>query len=341
MNHKKADKLLLKFQDGRILVVGDIILDEFLYGVAERISPEAPVPVVEIRRETTQLGGAANVVNNLRVLGAKAALCGVVGNDEGGNRILRLLHDLDVPAEGIAVQIGHPTSVKTRVIAANQQVVRYDRELREDLDAAPRNKLIRFIQRAMKNFNAIIVSDYGKGVISRELMAVILSGAKERGIPVLVDPKPVNIDLFVGATAITPNLKEAGMILQRRLTTAPAIEEGGAELRERLQTSMVLITRGEKGMSLFQKGAESHHIPTRARQVYDVTGAGDTVVAVMALALAAGATPIEAAELANHAAGIVVGKLGTATATADEIRETLVQTRNTAALERSGNEEKT
>jgi rfaE bifunctional protein kinase chain/domain len=340
MNPKKADKLLLKFQEGRILVVGDVILDEFLYGVAERISPEAPVPVVEIRRETTQLGGAANVVNNLRALGAKAALCGVVGNDEGGNRILRLLHDLQVPADGVAVQVGRPTSVKTRVIASNQQVVRFDREMKEELDAAPRSKLIRFIQRAIKNFNAIIVSDYGKGVISRPLMDAILTGAKERGIPVLVDPKPENIALFVGATAITPNLKEAGMILQRRLTTNPEIEAGGAELLERMQSAMVLITRGEQGISLYQKGADSHHIPTRARQVYDVTGAGDTVVAVLALALTAGASPVEAAELANHAAGIVVGKLGTATATADEIREALTQGRNASAQDRTGSERK-
>lgn len=324
MDLKRAEKLLTHFSDGRILVVGDVILDEFLYGEAERISPEAPVPVVDIRRQATQLGGAANVVNNLAALGAKAALCGMIGNDEGGNRILKLLHDLNVPTEGTVVEIGRPTSVKTRIIASNQQVVRFDREDRAPLSDGAAKKIKDFIRRAQKNFNAVIISDYGKGVVSKELVEAILDAAKKQKMPVLVDPKPENFGLYVGATVVTPNLKEAGVALGRKLDTKERVLEGGRDLLERFKTEMALITRGEQGMSLFRADERPHHIPTRARQVYDVTGAGDTVIAVFTLALTSGAKPTEAAELANHAAGVVVGKLGTATVTQNEIRQALV-----------------
>jgi D-beta-D-heptose 7-phosphate kinase/D-beta-D-heptose 1-phosphate adenosyltransferase len=325
MDLKRAEKILLRFNEGRILVVGDVILDEFLYGEADRISPEAPVPVVDIRRQSTQLGGAANVVNNLCALGAKAALCGVVGNDEGGNRLLKLLHDLKVPTDGTVVEIGRPTSVKTRVVASNQQVVRFDREDRSPLSTGARKKMQDFIKRALKNFNAILISDYGKGVVSSELVEVILQSAKKQKIPVLVDPKPENFALYTGATVVTPNLKEAGMALGKKLDTSERVLQGGREMLEKFKTEMVLITRGEQGMSLFRADEKPHHIPTRARQVYDVTGAGDTVIATFTLALTAGATPGEAAELANQAAGVVVGKLGTATVTQTEIRNALAE----------------
>ncbi len=327
MDVKKADKLLMRFEEGRVLVVGDVILDEFLYGSAERISPEAPVPVVEIRKETMQLGGAANVVNNLAALGARAALCGAIGNDEAGTKLLKLLHELNMPTEGAIVEIGRPTSVKTRVIAANQQVVRFDREDRRALTDAPLRKLLSFIKRAQKNFNAIVVSDYGKGVVSRELVDVLIGVAKERGIPLLVDPKPQNAALFHGATVITPNLKEASQILGRPLTTPEEIEKGGESLRQQLACEMLLVTRGEQGMSLFREGRKPHHIATRARQVYDVTGAGDTVIASFTLGLLSGAQPEEAAEIANQAAGIVVGKLGTATTSVGELRDAIGQAR--------------
>lgn len=322
MDLKEAEKLLLKFANGRILVIGDVILDEFLYGDADRISPEAPVPVVSVRRQTTRLGGAANVVNNLVALGAKAAICGVIGNDDPGNRVLRLLHELEVPTEGAVVEIGRPTSVKTRILAANQQVVRFDRENRAPLGTAAQKKMNAFIRRARKNFNAIIISDYGKGVVSAEAVAAIIETAAKQGIPVLVDPKPDNFSLYQGVTAITPNLKEAGECLGKDIRLPEEIEQCGRELVETLQGEMVLLTQGERGMSLFQRDqVASLHIPTRARQVFDVTGAGDTVIATFTLALSVGASPAQAAELANHAAGIVVGKLGTATANSIELRE--------------------
>jgi D-beta-D-heptose 7-phosphate kinase/D-beta-D-heptose 1-phosphate adenosyltransferase len=325
MELKRAEKLLTKFNEGRILVVGDVILDDFLYGDAERISPEAPVPVVDIKRQNTQLGGAANVVNNLCALGAKAALCGVIGNDDGGNRILKLLHGLNVPTDGTVVEIGRDTAVKTRVVAANQQVVRFDREDKSPLSNAARKKLQDFIRRAQKNFNAIIISDYGKGVISADLVEVILKTAKTQGMPVLVDPKPENFGLYVGATVVTPNLKEAGVALGRKLDTAEKVEAGGKEIIEKFKPEMALITRGEQGMSLFRAGTKPHHVPTRARQVYDVTGAGDTVIATFTLALTAGADPVEAAEISNQAAGVVVGKLGTATVSQSEIRTSIAR----------------
>lgn len=323
MDLKRAEKLLTKFGEGRILVVGDIILDDFLYGEAERISPEAPVPVVDVKRQATLLGGAANVVNNLVALGAKAALCGVIGNDDGGNRVLKLLHDLKVPTDGTVVEIGRSTAVKTRVVAAHQQVVRFDREDKSPLQSGARKRLGEFIRRAQKNFNAVIISDYGKGVISADLMEAILKAAKSQNIPVLVDPKPENFDLYHGTTVVTPNLKEAGQALGRKLDTIESVEKGGRELVEKYKTEMALITRGEHGMNLFRAGVRSHHIPTRAKQVYDVTGAGDTVIATFTLGLCVGADPVEAAELANQAAGVVVGKLGTATATQGEIRSAL------------------
>ncbi len=338
MDLKQADKRLLNFADGRILVVGDVILDEFLYGEADRISPEAPVPVVDVQRHTTQLGGAANVVNNLVALGAKAALCGVIGNDDGGNRVLKLLHELNVPTDGAVVEIGRPTTVKTRVIAAHQQVVRFDREDRSPLQGA-RKKLMQFIRRAQKNFNAIIISDYGKGVVSEEVVAAVLEAGRKQGIPVLVDPKPGNIHLYKGVTAITPNVKEAGESLGRALVNKhEPVEQAGRDLLARIEGDMVLLTRGDQGMTLFRKDSASHHIPTRARQVFDVTGAGDTVIATFTLALTAGASPAEAAELANHAAGVVVGKLGTATATPVEIRDALAVARQVGRDKASGKE---
>jgi rfaE bifunctional protein kinase chain/domain len=323
MNIKRVDKILMNFNEGRVLVIGDVILDEFMYGEAERISPEAPVPVVDVRRQSVHLGGAANVVRNLHALGAKAALCGVVGNDDAGNRIMRLLHDMNVPTEGTVVEVGRPTSIKTRIIAAHQQVVRFDREDRSALMPTARDKLRNFIRRAQKNFNAVIVSDYGKGVISEPFMETILQAGRAQNIPVIVDPLPHHFPIYTGCSAVTPNLKEAGLALGRPMATKEDIETGGEELRETLHADMVLITRGEQGMTLFEQGEAPRHIPTRARQVFDVTGAGDTVIAAFTLALVAGAKTTEAAEVANHAAGIVVGKLGTATADVQELRQAL------------------
>ena len=314
--------LLEKFSQTRVVVVGDIMQDIFIWGKVKRISPEAPVPVVEVQRQTAMLGGAANVVHNLRALGAEAGLAGVVGDDEAGRAVLAELDRAGVDRGGVVIEPNRPTSVKTRIIAHHQQVVRFDREDQKPIAAATRLALAKALAQELGGAQALIVSDYAKGVVSRELMEQIIAAAGER--PVVVDPKVKNLDCFRGATVITPNTTEAGEAVGRELADAAAIEQAGWELLRRLEARAVMITRGEEGISLFEKGLQqSRHIPAVAREVFDVTGAGDTVIATFTLALAAGMSLFDATRTANLAAGIVVGKLGTSTVTQDELREAL------------------
>jgi D-glycero-beta-D-manno-heptose-7-phosphate kinase len=314
--------LLDKFSETRVVVVGDIMQDIFIWGKVQRISPEAPVPVVEVQRQTAMLGGAANVVHNLRALGAQAGLAGVVGDDEAGRMVLAELDRAGVDRCGVVVEPGRPTSVKTRIIAHHQQVVRFDREDKKPIAPASRLVLARELAPALSGAHALIISDYAKGVISRELMEQVLAAAGDR--PVVVDPKVKNLDCFRGATVITPNTTEAGEAVGRELADAAALEQAGWELLRRLEARAVMITRGEEGISLFEKGQpQSRNIPAEAREVFDVTGAGDTVIATFTLALAAGMNLFDATRTANLAAGIVVGKLGTSIVTLDELREAL------------------
>ncbi len=304
-----------------IAVFGDVMLDEFVWGDVTRISPEAPVPVVDIRRESVHLGGAANVLANLVALGARASVTGVVGNDPAGQRLLETLREASAlqTDDSLVVDADRPSTVKTRIIAHNQLVVRADRERRTPVDARTEERLVTALRGAIKEAHAFVVSDYDKGAVTPGILAEILPLAYERGIPVLVDPKIRNFDSYRPATLVTPNHHEALRLTNTEEDTDEGLKRAAHLLRERLGCESVLITRGEHGMMLLERHHEPVYVKTVAREVYDVTGAGDTVIATLAASLAAGASMLEAAMLANHAAGIVVGKVGTATASPDEV----------------------
>jgi len=304
-------------------VIGDVILDRYLWGRATRVSPEAPVLVVDVDREELRLGGAANVAQNVRALGAVPTLVGVVGADAAAQSLARELDAREVDAEaGILRDPGRRTTLKTRIIAHHQQVLRADEETREVLTPEVVAELWRRVERALPEAEAVLLSDYGKGVISPAILDRLLPELARRGIPCVVDPKEEHFQRYRGVTVITPNLAEASQAWGRRIRSHEDLIEAGFGLRQKLDAGAVLITRGEEGMSLFTSDGHTH-FPTRARRVYDVTGAGDTVVATIAVALAARAPLPEACVLANHAAGLVVAELGTAAASAAMLVESL------------------
>ncbi len=303
----------------RVVVVGDAVLDRFLYGAVDRISPEAPVPVVDVEREVFRLGGAANVVHNLRALGADAGLVGVVGDDAEAGWLRARLGELGVDPDGLVVATDRPTAVKTRVIAQHQQVVRFDRERRGPLGPGSARRLAAVLGAALAAADAVIVSDYGKGVVDAALMDGLVPACRGRKVFVAVDPKPSNRSCYRGADLITPNARETEAMAGAPVGTDQEAVAAGEALRDALSVGSVLVTRGERGMTLVAGEGPAVHIPARARDVYDVTGAGDTTIAVLTAARAAGASLAAAACLANLAAGIVVGKLGTAVTTRDEL----------------------
>jgi len=311
------------FRGRRVLVIGDVILDRYLWGRATRVSPEAPVLVVDVDREELRLGGAANVAQNVRALGAVPTMVGVVGADAAAQSLIGELDAREVDAEaGLVRDPGRRTTLKTRIIAHHQQVLRADEETRESLAPEVTAELWRRVERALPGADAVLLSDYGKGVISAAILDQLLPELKKRGLPSAVDPKEEHFQRYRGVTVITPNLAEASQAWGRRIRSHEDLLEAGFGLRQKLDAGAVLITRGEEGMSLFT--SEGHtHFPTRARRVYDVTGAGDTVVATIAVALAARAPLAEACVLANHAAGLVVAELGTAAASAAMLVESL------------------
>jgi D-beta-D-heptose 7-phosphate kinase/D-beta-D-heptose 1-phosphate adenosyltransferase len=309
----------------RVAVVGDVMLDQFLYGAVERISPEAPVPVVDVEREDLRLGGAANVLHNLRALGAEVELFGVVGADALAERIREELRGLELGWDGLLAVQDRPTAVKTRVIAQHQQVVRFDRERRGALAPSDLGALLRRIEGRMASLDAVVISDYGKGVVSGELLTPLVASCRAAGVLISVDPKPVNTRAYRGVDVLTPNTKETEAMAGHPARSDEEAVAAGRALLGALQTQAILVTRGDRGMTLVESSGEISHIPTRARDVFDVTGAGDTAIAVLTLAWAAGASPGEAACLANVAAGIVVGKLGTAVATGEELRLALAE----------------
>jgi rfaE bifunctional protein kinase chain/domain len=307
------------FRGKRVLVVGDVILDRYLWGRSTRVSPEAPVLVVDVDREEYRLGGAANVAHNVASLGATPVLFGVCGTDMASTSLCALLRARHVdPDAGMIEDAGRRTTLKTRIIAHHQQVLRADEETRDVLADSVRARLIERLEGALDGADAVIVSDYGKGVLSGPLLERLLPELTRRGIPTSVDPKEEQFFRYKGVTVVTPNVAEAAQAWGRRIRSEAELSEAGFGLREKLASKAVLITRGEEGMSLFDEDGHTH-IPTKAREVYDVTGAGDTVVATMGVALAARAPLAEACVLANHAAGLVVAHLGTAAATADEL----------------------
>ncbi|MDQ1611583.1 MAG: D-glycero-beta-D-manno-heptose-7-phosphate kinase [Pyrinomonadaceae bacterium] len=318
---QRASELAARIEGRRVVVWGDVMLDEFVWGDVTRISPEAPVPVVDIRRESVRLGGAANVLANLIALGARASVVGVVGRDRAAERLEDALDQAGArhASAGLVTDESRPTTTKTRIIAHNQLVVRADRERRTPVDAATETRLINALAAALPEADAFVVSDYDKGAVTPRVLAEILPRAFERNIPVLVDPKIRNFDAYRPATLVTPNHHEALRLTNTEDDTDAGMADAARLLRERLGCESVLITRGEHGMMLLERDAAPVYVATVAREVYDVTGAGDTVIATLAAALAAGASLTEAAALANHAAGIVVGKLGTATASVAEL----------------------
>jgi len=316
-------KAIEGFEKTEVLVVGDIMLDQFIWGRVSRISPEAPVPVVEVDHETTMLGGATNVVNNIVSLGGKVRLCGVVGDDYIGKRIFSLLNRLGVNINGIVVEDNRPTTLKTRIIAHAQQIVRYDRETRDSLKPETTNTILDFIHNRGETLAAIIVSDYGKGVVTRELMGGLKDLMSTRGLPLAVDPNVRNFPLYEGVTIITPNNEEAQEAAGMDISDEESLRRVGEGLLQSCRCRALLITRGEEGMTLFEGDGGATHIKVIARKVYDVTGAGDTVIATLTLGIATGLDVKSAAYLSNLAAGIVVGEVGTSTVKKDDLKALL------------------
>jgi len=312
-----------RFPNAAVLIVGDLMLDHYIWGKVSRISPEAPVPVVHVDSESWQLGGASNVYNNIVALGGRAQICGVVGADEAGRRLLDALGIARGSRTGMMVDAERPTTTKTRVVAHSQQVVRFDVERRTEITSSTQRRILRYIESRLGGISCLVVSDYAKGVVTSGLMAELVRLTTGRRIPLVVDPKVEHFSYYKGVTVVTPNHLEAAQAAGVHGEDDRAVAEAGETIRQRLGCRSVLVTRGERGMSLFESDGTSLHIPTTARQVYDVTGAGDTVVATLALALATGASFKDAAILANHAAGIVVGMVGTATVTAQQLAEVL------------------
>lgn len=320
LNKQRAHALLDRARESKIVVLGDVMLDEFLWGDVSRISPEAPVPVVDIKRESTHLGGAANVLANLLALGAQGCVIGVIGKDFAGERIQTSVTEKSAwQTDGLLIPIDlRPTTIKTRIVAQHQMVVRADREHRTPVDSPTEDRIIAKAKEAIAGARALVISDYDKGVITPRILSEVLPSAYGR-MPVLIDPKLRNFDSYRPATLVTPNHHEALRLANLEEDSNVSLQTAAKMIRGRLGCDAVIITRGDRGMMLFEGDRDPVPVETAAREVYDVTGAGDTVIATLAAALAVGASMTEAAALANHAAGIVVGKLGTATASADEV----------------------
>jgi D-beta-D-heptose 7-phosphate kinase/D-beta-D-heptose 1-phosphate adenosyltransferase len=320
LSASELESYIQRFGESRILVIGDIILDKYVWGHVSRISPEAPVPVVEVKQETKRLGGAANVLNNIAALGGHAVLCGVVGDDRAGREITERVRSMGLTTEGILTVGDRPTSVKSRVVAHNQQVVRFDREDRRTISEQEIREILDFIEQVRDQVDAIIVADYGKGVISGGMMKGLRSLAWDADKIIGVDPKTGNFEYYKGVHVLTPNHHEAGAYCGIRIEDEESLLEAGRRMLEGLESRSVLITQGKDGMTLFERGGDVVHIPTVARKVFDVTGAGDTVISTLCMSLAAGMDLRAASVIANFAAGIVVGELGTSTVTADELK---------------------
>ena len=332
LSASRARQILSAAQKARVLVVGDVMLDQFIWGGVSRISPEAPVPVVDFVRESFMPGGAANVARNLVSLATPAELFGAIGKDEAAGKLLKLLEEQKIGCAGLVKSSARHTSIKTRIVAHQQQVVRVDRETRGHLDDKLTAALLAEIKKQITEADAVIVGDYGKGVVTQPLLDGIKKLCRERGVWLSLDPKPVHHLNLNGLSLITPNRKEAFELADLPDDTKnanPFADKNLMLVAERLlkelNPALLLITLGELGMLLCQRGQKPFHIPTVAQEVFDVSGAGDTVIASFTLAIAAGASPIEAAILSNHAAGIVVGKVGTAVTSPEELVKSFEQ----------------
>jgi D-beta-D-heptose 7-phosphate kinase/D-beta-D-heptose 1-phosphate adenosyltransferase len=322
MDRSQAENLLKRMRGSRVAVLGDLMLDEYLFGEVNRISPEAPVPIIRVSRERAVLGGAANVAANLKAIGAEPVLVGTLQRDIAGNRLLALLGGLEIRPDWVVIDPSRPTIIKTRVIGQQQQMIRIDREDTGDCQPATVAGLCSSLERALEQASALIISDYAKGAVNPAVMERVRDACRTRGIPWIVDPKPSQIGLYQGATLMTPNTKELSELSGMPAKGDADLARAGQSLLERLGLQGLLVTRSEKGMALFAPDIlhrEPWLIPTEAREVFDVSGAGDTVIAVFSAAISTGADWQDAAMIANAAAGIVVAKVGTATATPAEV----------------------
>ncbi len=306
---ERAQELLERCRGRRVAVLGDVMLDRYFWGSVTRISPEAPVPVVDLEEEEARLGGAANVAHNLSALGLRPLLLGVIGEDTAGDVLLELMARLDCETHGLFRQPGRPTTEKIRILGNRQHLVRLDREVRTPVNSAVIAHILHLLEET-PDVEALIIQDYNKGLLTPGLIAAVLSLMRQRGIPVLVDPKQENFFAYVGVKLFKPNRREAAQALQRPLRTIEDVRWAARQLREQLHCQAVLLTLGEEGMLLDEAGEQQSYIPARARHVADVSGAGDTVIATVAAALVAGATLREAAALANVAAGVVCSQPG-------------------------------
>ncbi|HWN08766.1 MAG TPA: D-glycero-beta-D-manno-heptose-7-phosphate kinase [Pyrinomonadaceae bacterium] len=323
LTKERANQIVRSMSQRKIVILGDVMLDEFVWGDVTRISPEAPVPVVDIRRESIHLGGAANVLANAAAMGAQACVIGVVGNDPAGERLRRRLEEKSpLQKESfLVVDQNRPSTVKTRIIAHSQLVVRADRESRTPINGSVQEGIVAALKEAILDADAFVVSDYDKGVVTQNILDEILPAAYAR-MPVLIDPKIRNFSSYRPASLITPNHHEALRMTNLEEDSDEGLHQAARMIRARLGCDAVLITRGDRGIMLLEGDGDPVFVGTTAREVYDVTGAGDTVIATLATALSAGASMLEAATLANHAAGIVVGKVGTATISGEELLAT-------------------
>lgn len=331
---KNLKNIIRRFNQAKILVVGDIILDEYIWGCVDRISPEAPVPVVWANKRSFVPGGTANVANNISSLGGRVALLGVRGDDANSKILLHELKKRKISSQGIFTENNRHTTVKTRILAGHQQVVRVDWEHTHDLSEELNAKILKYIKKNIRSFDAIIIEDYGKGVINVALLKELITLAKANKKIITVDPKEENFRYYHGVTAITPNRKELENAIRNlkvqdtanrfrvntdKLFTGKDVDLAARQILDYLNLDSILVTLGEQGMKLLEKNGRLTHIPTQAQEVFDVSGAGDTVISVFTLALCAGASKLEAAHIANFAAGIVVGKLGTAVTNSKEL----------------------
>ena len=322
-NLARLKQVISKFNKAKVLVVGDLILDEFIWGNVSRISPEAPVPVVWVDSENFMPGGASNVANNIRALGGDVYIAGVVGNDSRGEVLQGLLRKKGVHCEGIFSDKSRPTTQKTRVIAHHQQVVRIDREIVKPIPDAVMDDILAYIRGTLPKMDALIIEDYGKGVIVPKLVRAIVKLAKKYGKVISVDPKETHISYYRGVTTLTPNHHEAASAVGFKIKDDATLEKAGRAMLKKLRCDSALITLGENGMAIFEDGKKMVKIPTVAQEVFDVSGAGDTVISALTLALAGNASVIEAAHIANCSAGIVVGKVGVAVTDQAELTDRL------------------
>lgn len=306
----RLDQLFRDFNGKRVAVVGDLMVDRYFWGTVNRISPEAPVPVVEVDSQSTRLGGAANVANNVSSLGGIPVMIGVIGNDDGGHLLRNLIEEAAFPTAGLVVDAARPTTIKTRVIAHHQHVVRIDHEVKEEIAEGVQAQILKVLRNELPSLDAIILEDYNKGVIVGSLIREIVALARTKGIIITVDPKFNNFFEYKNVTVFKPNRKESEEALGRRLHDRAAVEQAGRDMLRRLDAENILLTLGEEGMSLFERSGSVTHVSTHAKKVADVSGAGDTVISTLTMCLAAGAGIQEASALANIAGGVVCGEVG-------------------------------